>query len=765
MEAGVRLRASLWDAISEYPNARHVIIAHSHGGNVALYALKDHELRSRIAGVVALATPFLSTQLRRIDWIVRMAGVTLGFHTGYWFLFLAVMVLAYGMALIGLPRNSPDSILDLIASACGRVFVAYYLIRLGAALSTRFGRWVIWKGRAWVRRQQRRALRCYPRLVYPGLNLLNIQAPRDEARLLLRFFASVADIPLKLLFHPISVAASLIWSAVALTLWVAAISRQIESVPWWVWVMTVVYIANFSCFLVLIQLVLFAPVVTILQTFTRGHVAGFGLERFAINAVVRVRSEPEPRIRGAKVVNPDCDYSDWRKSAGRFDLRHSWAYKAPAPAAEIERFLGSLSPSTPVRQEGPVFEEAPALRRVKKAFRATWMERGLFALVLAVCTFIIIAPAGIEADEFLPGMKRGDHALVLNIPFFTRGLIEKDRAVVAVDFSPLSKAWQDDERKSLWEYANSTRTHLPYLYMRVARLPGESRATPHWKPTASTSAFLDYEASHQELSRICREESDKVSAAGSPIPMDSVEVESLDPAVYPCAAIVPQWWIGGRVVAVFPGWKIWRVQATPLAPLYYPPPPPPPPDLPTPAPAEERPAGRVPLQAEPDPPMLRPPPPVDAKPDDAYLSFGETFEVADLPNVDIANPHDMARYSVYLCKEGLTREIPKRLRRLDSDVSLSAAFSTYTREFGPDLEKFKGVALRLEFAGYFPPPPSWNGSSIWYYYLKDAGGGYVEHKSWVSLRRSSAGKISALTGIFLNSEGAPSDIPSTARRK
>jgi hypothetical protein len=39
--------------------ARHYLVAHSHGGNVALYALRNPSVRSRIDGLFCMATPFL----------------------------------------------------------------------------------------------------------------------------------------------------------------------------------------------------------------------------------------------------------------------------------------------------------------------------------------------------------------------------------------------------------------------------------------------------------------------------------------------------------------------------------------------------------------------------------------------------------------------------------------------------------------------------------------------------------------------------------
>lgn len=62
LKAGDQLCASLTKAIANNTKRKFVIIAHSHGGNIALYALRklSGEQRSRVAGLVCLATPFIS---------------------------------------------------------------------------------------------------------------------------------------------------------------------------------------------------------------------------------------------------------------------------------------------------------------------------------------------------------------------------------------------------------------------------------------------------------------------------------------------------------------------------------------------------------------------------------------------------------------------------------------------------------------------------------------------------------------------------------
>jgi hypothetical protein len=61
-KAAEDLQAVLHGNLRRYPNAKHFVIAHSHGGNIAMYALRNAYLRDRIAGLICLSTPFLNPQ-------------------------------------------------------------------------------------------------------------------------------------------------------------------------------------------------------------------------------------------------------------------------------------------------------------------------------------------------------------------------------------------------------------------------------------------------------------------------------------------------------------------------------------------------------------------------------------------------------------------------------------------------------------------------------------------------------------------------------
>jgi len=59
LDGATRLAGHITAQAHEKRAADHFIVAHSHGGNVALLALRDPEVRAAVRGVVCLSTPFL----------------------------------------------------------------------------------------------------------------------------------------------------------------------------------------------------------------------------------------------------------------------------------------------------------------------------------------------------------------------------------------------------------------------------------------------------------------------------------------------------------------------------------------------------------------------------------------------------------------------------------------------------------------------------------------------------------------------------------
>lgn len=68
---GAKLVDEILSIEREQPGLLHFIIAHSHGGNVALYASQDPRLKGRLAGVITVGTPFFHAIQRNAYTLVR----------------------------------------------------------------------------------------------------------------------------------------------------------------------------------------------------------------------------------------------------------------------------------------------------------------------------------------------------------------------------------------------------------------------------------------------------------------------------------------------------------------------------------------------------------------------------------------------------------------------------------------------------------------------------------------------------------------------
>src|SRR5688500_13898345 len=77
IRAGAGLARFIRAGHARYPAARHFVIAHSHGGNVAMYAMRDPAARAALSGIVTLATPFMHARPRRFHRSLTAAAILL----------------------------------------------------------------------------------------------------------------------------------------------------------------------------------------------------------------------------------------------------------------------------------------------------------------------------------------------------------------------------------------------------------------------------------------------------------------------------------------------------------------------------------------------------------------------------------------------------------------------------------------------------------------------------------------------------------------
>ena len=102
------------------PALAHFLVAHSHGGNVALSALKNKAVRRSIDGLVCLATPFLFSRRRQLP--ARLLGFS---------------VIFVGLLIFQLTRTQLPWVYRWMLFACALVYVALMLAALVDRVSRR----------------------------------------------------------------------------------------------------------------------------------------------------------------------------------------------------------------------------------------------------------------------------------------------------------------------------------------------------------------------------------------------------------------------------------------------------------------------------------------------------------------------------------------------------------------------------------------------------------------------------------------------------
>ena len=172
VRAAEGLRAYLESRIKQCASARHFLICHSHGGNVALYALRDPALMGKVSGVACLATPFIVARERRL-------GQSQAWHIGGGMVALMFLLLcAMGHS------NAFSGILGPYAGVARFLVPVMFLI--GFMLLVR-----VWKNFS------DRLLAELTLPSVPSNKLLIVRAPGDEASSALSFFQFVSQLSVR----------------------------------------------------------------------------------------------------------------------------------------------------------------------------------------------------------------------------------------------------------------------------------------------------------------------------------------------------------------------------------------------------------------------------------------------------------------------------------------------------------------------------------------------------------------------------------------
>jgi hypothetical protein len=240
--AGGELSATVQNVRGRFPRAAVFVIAHSHGGNIALYAARDRDCAAALTGIVTMGTPFLWFRPRHVP---RAFSALVG--SGY---ALAVIGLVFGAASV-LPGPLRAWLIGLIP-----LFALALYNWLG---QTAIPRSIYFRCRRWIAERQNAVISRAPADVSFTGPLLNLQMSLDEARIHLSVVGFMAQMTVGMI--PPIVVFNLLFFGPA---------------PAW---------------LILPILGAFAAAMTMIL---RGHRFGFGRESALDNLVADVRVGAEP---------------------------------------------------------------------------------------------------------------------------------------------------------------------------------------------------------------------------------------------------------------------------------------------------------------------------------------------------------------------------------------------------------------------------------------------------------------------------------------
>jgi hypothetical protein len=176
IQAAKDLAAHIDLVAAKHPGVPHFIIGHSHGGNVALYALRYATKTDPVLGVCCLSTPFFKSFVRKGSPKQAVVRVLVGA--------LAVSALIsnwiYPMRLLGDPHGNVKSSVWLVMAA---VVVLPSLLGLGVVARRIFPEYFSKLEKSWALRGLARLSRSVENRETLGMEILIVRTPKDEASL------------------------------------------------------------------------------------------------------------------------------------------------------------------------------------------------------------------------------------------------------------------------------------------------------------------------------------------------------------------------------------------------------------------------------------------------------------------------------------------------------------------------------------------------------------------------------------------------------
>lgn len=331
IKAGRELAAHLERQYARDPMIRHFIIAHSHGGNVALYAHKHLDKAKHALGIAMLGTPFLTANMTNAKLVDASDDEIFSYYMRRpWAHAISLIpALVSGVmggsyvsgllaALIGSKPDNMVMIVLLIMMASAFFFHILYCAIIAALMSA-----------ISPIKGARKLIDALKPPDVPKTHILSFVYPGDEAGVWLRVLDKATATPANLL-GKIARWAS-IGVVVLIVLFLA--TGVIEHFVYW----ASGYILGLSSYIetgrqhalaiALAAGVLYA-ITRLVLSLLRGNPGGFGWERPAMHFYVEIGTQKEAPVTSAKSnAHQDVPFSA-REDARRV-LRHSGLYEDP----------------------------------------------------------------------------------------------------------------------------------------------------------------------------------------------------------------------------------------------------------------------------------------------------------------------------------------------------------------------------------------------------------------------------------------------------
>jgi|ERR1022692_679706 pimeloyl-ACP methyl ester carboxylesterase len=377
VEAGHSLQKYILALMKAQPHAEHFVIGHSHGGNIALYAIGSDLaptftgdnllIKGKVSGVICLGTPFLDVRPRRAWPTAGLILLSLVAAIAAPLLYLALPLYMF-TAIWLLDIDSSNAIYKVPGWLLFLALHLHFFIPSQAIRSCRFllGLFLVLfyeVPKRFLSPHQARILARYPAIRLRGVRLLYVFFEgKDSAHRWLSLWAALADSARKalgLVILPIAIMGSF---AVLWEVWQSYGPLPIPSMapdmrnplldqPWratayliWslMWVSIGVVVAGFLGAVVESALALIGML--------RNGFWSFGFQTPWANWLISVNSSQDPIISDPReniAIPHVCNIDEMRNEASLLGLifrkYHSFYYRSPAIAKSIAEWMLSVS--------------------------------------------------------------------------------------------------------------------------------------------------------------------------------------------------------------------------------------------------------------------------------------------------------------------------------------------------------------------------------------------------------------------------------------